>query len=336
MHAAPASSKQSNIMRRRRTATTMVVSMSSNKSAVCNTPDAALVASFTVSSDLRAAEKMMVTTSVLVTALFLLGVLGRFSGPRRATSTYADAHLLPRRRLRPLPPLHVLPTCSPRPRPSACPRASSSILLLWMLLVELLRKKVYGMVAPAGHAFAHGVARYSFPRRRPSSRPRAWPGSATSSTPASTAPPSRSLQARLLHRARQELFAMNFAFSMAFILLYCVAVLLITGRQRPHVPGAGLPLPRPRQPVPRHGRPVQVLRPPVQVPRRHGLRLLRPRRHLPPHAAHPLRRRDLSYELALYMLSDWHLTSLLCNYARRPALRARRGARCVIRFMLWI
>ncbi|XBH59580.1 hypothetical protein VPH35_114290 [Triticum aestivum] len=40
------------------------------------------------------------------------------------------------------------------------PRAQ--LILLWMILVEILRKKVYALVAPAGDAFARGVGRYSF------------------------------------------------------------------------------------------------------------------------------------------------------------------------------
>ncbi|KAL6629674.1 hypothetical protein ACP70R_029439 [Stipagrostis hirtigluma subsp. patula] len=135
--------------------------MMNNRSAVCSTPDAALVASFTVSSDLRATEKMMVTTSVLMTvlgaALFALGVLGRFSGPRRAHST--PTRIFFRAAFALFLPFMSYMFSQAKAKHVA---ARQELILLWMLLVELLRKKVYDMVAPASHAFAHGVGRYTF------------------------------------------------------------------------------------------------------------------------------------------------------------------------------
>ena len=64
--------------------------INNNRAALCATPAATLVESFTGSADMRTPERLMVTTTVLMTllgtALFFLGVLGRFSGRHRGHS----------------------------------------------------------------------------------------------------------------------------------------------------------------------------------------------------------------------------------------------------------
>ncbi|PNT65657.1 uncharacterized protein LOC104583897 [Brachypodium distachyon] len=128
---------------------------------VCTTPTATLVASFTVSADMRTTERLMVTTTILMTflgtALFVVGVLGRFSGRHRGHSTATCIFFRATFALF-LPFMSYM--FSKAKSESNQPRAQ--LILLWMLLVELLRKKVYAMVAPAGDAFARGVGRYSF------------------------------------------------------------------------------------------------------------------------------------------------------------------------------
>ncbi|CAD6257041.1 unnamed protein product [Miscanthus lutarioriparius] len=127
----------------------------------CTTPAATLVANFTVSSDLRSTERLMVTTSVLMTmlgaALFVLCILARLSGRHRGHSTATRIFFRASFAL-------FLPLMSymySQARSKDAP-ARADLILLWMLLVELLRKKVYAMVAPEGDAFARGVGRYSF------------------------------------------------------------------------------------------------------------------------------------------------------------------------------
>ncbi|CAD6257039.1 unnamed protein product [Miscanthus lutarioriparius] len=127
----------------------------------CTTPAATLVANFTVSSDLRSTERLMVTTSVLMTmlgaALFVLCILVRLSGRHRGHSTATRIFFRASFAL-------FLPLMSymySQARSKDAP-ARADLILLWMLLVELLRKKVYAMVAPEGDAFARGVGRYSF------------------------------------------------------------------------------------------------------------------------------------------------------------------------------
>ncbi|XP_066338070.1 uncharacterized protein [Miscanthus floridulus] len=127
----------------------------------CTTPAATLVANFTVSSDLRSTERLMVTTTVLMTmlgaALFVLCILARLSGRHRGHSTATRIFFRASFAL-------FLPLMSymySQARSKDAP-ARADLILLWMLLVELLRKKVYAMVAPEGDAFARGVGRYSF------------------------------------------------------------------------------------------------------------------------------------------------------------------------------
>ncbi|OEL15994.1 hypothetical protein BAE44_0022987 [Dichanthelium oligosanthes] len=131
-----------------------------NKS-VCATPAATLVANFTVSGDLRNTERLMVTTTVLMTllgaALFALCLVGRLSGRHRGHSMATRIFFRASFAL-------FLPFMSymfSQARSKGAP-ARANLILLWMILVELLRKKVYAMVAPAGDAFALGVGRYSF------------------------------------------------------------------------------------------------------------------------------------------------------------------------------
>uniref|UniRef100_A0A0A9A039 DUF4220 domain-containing protein n=1 Tax=Arundo donax TaxID=35708 RepID=A0A0A9A039_ARUDO len=103
----------------------------------------------------------MVTTSVLMSvlgvALFALCLLARLSGRHRGHSTATRIFFRATFAL-------FLPFMSymfSQARSKGAP-ARANLILLWMLLVELLRKKVYAMVAPAGDAFARGVGRYSF------------------------------------------------------------------------------------------------------------------------------------------------------------------------------
>lgn len=128
----------------------------------CNTPAATLVANFTVSVDLRTTEKLMVTTTVLMTALggalFVLCLLGRLSGGHRGHS--AATRIFFRASFALFLPFmsYMFSQAKAKDAP-----ARANLILLWMLLVELLRKKVYAMVAPEGAAaFSHGVGRYSF------------------------------------------------------------------------------------------------------------------------------------------------------------------------------
>lgn len=128
----------------------------------CAMPAATLVANFTVSSDLHTTEKLMVTTTMLMTilggVLFARCLLARFSGRHRGHSTVTRIFFRASFTL-------FLPFMSytfSQARSKGAP-ARPNLILLWMLLVELLRKKVYAMVAPEGAAaFAHGVGRYSF------------------------------------------------------------------------------------------------------------------------------------------------------------------------------
>ncbi|CAO2200714.1 unnamed protein product [Urochloa humidicola] len=128
----------------------------------CATPAATLVANFTVSSDLRTTERVMVTTTVLMTvlgaALFALCLLARLSGRHRGHST--ATRIFFRASFAFFLPFMSYMFSQARGKQGAPARAC--LILLWMLLVELLRKKVYAMVAPEGDAFARGVGRYSF------------------------------------------------------------------------------------------------------------------------------------------------------------------------------
>ncbi|XP_040376928.1 uncharacterized protein LOC121053558 [Oryza brachyantha] len=132
-----------------------------NKTAwVCATPGPMLLASFAVSPDLRTTEKFMVTTTVLMTflgaALFAVGILGRFSGRHRGHSAATRIFFRVSFAL-------FLPFMSfmfSQAKGKDVP-FRAYLILLWMLLVELLRKKVYAMVAPAGDTFSRGVGRYS-------------------------------------------------------------------------------------------------------------------------------------------------------------------------------
>ena len=128
----------------------------------CATPDATLVANFTVSGDLRNTERLMVTTTVLMTilgaALFALCLVGRISGRHRGGHSTAT-RLFFRASFALFLPLMSYMYSQARSKDAP---ARADLILLWMLLVELLRKKVYAMVAPAGDAFALGVGRYSF------------------------------------------------------------------------------------------------------------------------------------------------------------------------------
>ncbi|XP_066333786.1 uncharacterized protein [Miscanthus floridulus] len=128
----------------------------------CATPDATLVANFTVSGDLRNTERLMVTTTVLMTilgaALFALCLVGRISGRHRGGHSTATRLFFRASFALFLPFMSYMFS---QARSKGAP-ARASLILLWMLLVELLRKKVYAMVAPAGDAFALGVGRYSF------------------------------------------------------------------------------------------------------------------------------------------------------------------------------
>uniref|UniRef100_A0A0D3F662 DUF4220 domain-containing protein n=3 Tax=Oryza TaxID=4527 RepID=A0A0D3F662_9ORYZ len=131
-----------------------------NNKTVCTTPGPMLVATFAVSPDLRTTEKFMVTTTVLMTflgaALFAVGVLGRFSGRHRGHSSATRIFFRASFAL-------FLPFMSfmfSQAKGRDLP-FRAYLILLWMLLVELLRKKVFAMVAPAGDAFSRGVGRYS-------------------------------------------------------------------------------------------------------------------------------------------------------------------------------
>jgi hypothetical protein len=128
----------------------------------CATPDATLVANFTVSGDLRNTERLMVTTTVLMTvlgaALFALCLIGRISGRHRGGHSTAT-RLFFRASFALFLPFMSYMFSQARSKGAS---ARASLILLWMLLVELLRKKVYAMVAPVGDAFALGVGRYSF------------------------------------------------------------------------------------------------------------------------------------------------------------------------------
>jgi hypothetical protein len=126
----------------------------------CATPDATLVANFTVSGDLT--ERLMVTTTVLMTilgaALFAVCLVGRISGRHRGGHSFATRLFFRASFALFLPFMSYMYS---QARSKGAP-ARADLILLWMLLVELLRKKVYAMVAPAGDAFALGVGRYSF------------------------------------------------------------------------------------------------------------------------------------------------------------------------------
>uniref|UniRef100_A0A0D9VGH1 DUF4220 domain-containing protein n=1 Tax=Leersia perrieri TaxID=77586 RepID=A0A0D9VGH1_9ORYZ len=131
-----------------------------NKSVVCTTPGPLVVASLTVSPDQRTTEKFMVTTTVLMTflgaALFAVGILGRFSGRHRGHSAATRIFFRASFAL-------FLPFMSfmfSQAKSKDVPYRAY-LILLWMLLVELLRKKVYAMVAPAADTFSRGVGRYS-------------------------------------------------------------------------------------------------------------------------------------------------------------------------------
>ncbi|KAI4978470.1 hypothetical protein ZWY2020_015223 [Hordeum vulgare] len=109
----------------------------------------------------RYTERLMVTTTALMTflgiALFLLGVLGRFTGRHRGHSPITCIFFRATFSL-------FLPFMSyafSQAKAEACNNYRAQLILLWMLLVELLRSKVYAMVAPAANAFSRGVGRYS-------------------------------------------------------------------------------------------------------------------------------------------------------------------------------
>uniref|UniRef100_A0A0E0K0V0 DUF4220 domain-containing protein n=1 Tax=Oryza punctata TaxID=4537 RepID=A0A0E0K0V0_ORYPU len=127
---------------------------------VCRTPGPMVVATFAVTPDLRTTEKFMVTTTVLMTflgaALFAVGVFGRFSGRHRSHSSATRIFFRASFAL-------FLPFMSfmfSQAKSKDLP-FRAYLILLWMLLVELLRKKVFAMVAPAGDTFSRGVGRYS-------------------------------------------------------------------------------------------------------------------------------------------------------------------------------
>uniref|UniRef100_A0A8I6YY41 DUF4220 domain-containing protein n=1 Tax=Hordeum vulgare subsp. vulgare TaxID=112509 RepID=A0A8I6YY41_HORVV len=126
----------------------------------CATPGVVMVESFTVSPDMRTTERLMVTTTVLMTllgaALFFLGVSGRLSGRGRGHS--AATRIFFRASFALFLPFMSYMFSQAKSKGNQ-PRAQ--LILLWMLIAELLRKKVYAMVAPAGPAFTRGVARYS-------------------------------------------------------------------------------------------------------------------------------------------------------------------------------
>ncbi|XP_048536311.1 uncharacterized protein LOC125514966 [Triticum urartu] len=136
-----------------------------NNVTVCATPAATLVASFTVSADMRTTERLMVTTTVLMTmlgtALFLLGVSGRLSGRGRGHSTATRIFFRASFALF-LPFMSYMFSQAKSKPPDTGNQPRAQLILLWMILVELLRKKVYAMVAPTTDAFARGVGRYSF------------------------------------------------------------------------------------------------------------------------------------------------------------------------------
>ncbi|TVU46668.1 hypothetical protein EJB05_06218, partial [Eragrostis curvula] len=127
----------------------------------CTTPTAMLVANFTVSGDLRTTEKLMVTTTVVMTvlgaALFTLCLLARLSDRPRGHST--ATRIFFRATFVLFLPFMSYMFSQARSKNAL---ARADLILLWMLLVELLCKKVYAMVAPEGAAFAHDVGRYSF------------------------------------------------------------------------------------------------------------------------------------------------------------------------------
>ncbi|KAE8777829.1 hypothetical protein D1007_49330 [Hordeum vulgare] len=109
----------------------------------------------------RYTERLMVTTTALMTflgiALFLLGVLGRFTGRHRGHSPITCIFFRATFSL-------FLPFMSyafSQAKAETCNNYRAQLILLWMLLVELLRSKVYAMVAPAANAFSRGVGRYS-------------------------------------------------------------------------------------------------------------------------------------------------------------------------------
>ncbi|TVU46748.1 hypothetical protein EJB05_06305, partial [Eragrostis curvula] len=130
---------------------------------------------------------------------------------------------------------------------------------------------------------------------------------------------------------KPELFFANFAFSLIFILIYVVAVMLVTG----------------------NGHIFHVL---VSLFR--GLVDLSTDMVLQykcfVHQASFLLSMVLSscdlivtflftftflavetYEFVQYLISDWHLVSLLCNYARKPALRRLARVQRTIKVALW-
>jgi hypothetical protein len=129
-----------------------------------------------------------------------------------------------------------------------------------------------------------------------------------------------------------KLFAANFAFSILFILFYCVAVLLVTGNGRMFHVLASL------------FRGLVALSADMVLQYRcfvHQASFL---------VAMVLSSSDLiitflltltlftveTHEFVQYLLSDWHLASVLCSYATKPALRKRAGVRKAVKAALWI
>nr|TKW00753.1 hypothetical protein SEVIR_8G132000v2 [Setaria viridis] len=131
---------------------------------------------------------------------------------------------------------------------------------------------------------------------------------------------------------KPKLFFANFAFSIFFILVYCIAVMLVTGNgDMFHVLASLL-------------RGLVDLSADMVLQYRcflHQASFL---------VGMVLSSSDLiitflltitlltveTYEFIHYLLSDWHLASVLCNYARKPALQKQARVRRAVEAALWV
>ncbi|KAF7076762.1 hypothetical protein CFC21_081371 [Triticum aestivum] len=133
---------------------------------MCSTTDMALMWNRSMSDTQQSTtERLMVTTTALMTflgiALFLLGVLGRFTGRHRGHSPVTCIFFRATFSLF-LPFMsYAFSQAKTEAKTDPCNNYRAQLILLWMLLVELLRSKVSAMVAPAAGAFSRGVGRYS-------------------------------------------------------------------------------------------------------------------------------------------------------------------------------
>ncbi|EMS52596.1 hypothetical protein TRIUR3_04500 [Triticum urartu] len=133
---------------------------------MCSTTDMALMWNRSMPDTQQSTtERLMVTTTALMTflgiALFLLGVLGRFTGRHRGHSPVTCIFFRATFSLF-LPFMsYAFSQAKTEAKTDPCNNYRAQLILLWMLLVELLRSKVSAMVAPAAGAFSRGVGRYS-------------------------------------------------------------------------------------------------------------------------------------------------------------------------------